>query len=55
MLTKAEQEDFQERAAILEYEANLPRAEAEWLARVMVIQARRTRESGRAMTQEQGR
>lgn len=41
MLTEAETEDFEERAAILEYEAGFPRAEAEQMARQMVIDARR--------------
>ena len=40
-LTPNEREDYEERAAILEYEANLPRVEAERLALAMVRAARR--------------
>ncbi len=42
-LTTAEYEDAIERAAILEYDAGYPRAEAERLARQMVIQARKVK------------
>jgi hypothetical protein len=38
-----EKEDFEERAAILEYQANLPRVKAEIIA-LREIEARRTRE-----------
>lgn len=36
---EAEEADYQERAAILEYEAGLPRAEAEHTARWMVARS----------------
>ena len=46
-LTPAEREDFTERAAILEYDAGLTRAEAERRALELVI-AKRQREERRA-------
>lgn len=39
-LTPTEREEFEERASIVEYDGNLPRAEAERLARQWVIEAR---------------
>lgn len=42
-LTPAELEDFTERAAILEYEAGVPRAEAERRAMEMVVAKREPR------------
>ena len=40
-MTPDEREDFEERASIIEYDGNLPRAEAERIARQCVDQARR--------------
>ena len=36
-MTPAQREDFEERAAIMEYDGKLPRAEAERLARQLVV------------------
>lgn len=46
-LTPAELEDFAERAAIIEYEAGLPRAEAERRAMDLVIGKRQRAERQR--------
>jgi hypothetical protein len=48
-LTPAEREDYTERAAILEFEAGLPRAEAERRALAIVVAKRcdESRTSGR--------
>lgn len=40
-LTPAEREDFEERAAIIEYEAKVPREEAERRALICVLRDRR--------------
>ena len=40
--TEAQREDYEERAAILEFEANLPRPEAERLAALMCFPRPRT-------------
>lgn len=42
-LTPAETEAYEERAAILEFEANLPRSLAERMAWRLVVEARRPR------------
>lgn len=40
-MTDAEREDYEERAAICEFDANLPRVEAERLARELIEKSRR--------------
>lgn len=40
-MTPAEREDFEERAAIVEYDGKLPRVEAERIARQCLEQAKR--------------
>jgi len=37
-MTDNEKEEFEERAAIMEYEAGMPRKEAEWLALKHLLQ-----------------
>ncbi len=50
-LSPDEREDYEERAAIIEYEGKLPRAEAERAALVAVLRARRMRQ---IMAEDQG-
>lgn len=41
-LTKSEREDFEERAAILEYEGRMSRARAEFVAMEIILKKRHT-------------
>ncbi len=50
-LSPDEREEYEERAAIIEYEGKLPRAEAERAALVVVLRARRMRQ---IMAEDQG-
>lgn len=43
-LTPAQRSDYEERAAILEFDANIPRVEAERMALVLVLRATREAE-----------